>query len=300
MDKINAWVIAARLRTLPLSISGVVIGSFLALSKHAFNWKIAALALFTTLFLQILSNLANDYGDSKNGKDTKERQGPSRMVQNGTISFVEMKRMIFIFSFLSLVTGIALLKIAQINFTSVSFIVLLSLGILAIIAALTYTIGKNPYGYSGWGDVSVFLFFGLFAVAGSFYLYTGAINFSMFFPAISIGAFSVGVLNINNLRDYSDDIRTGKITMVVKLGISKAKVYHICLLSLAIVFSLLYVIINHSKIITYLYVVSFIPIIIHTFNIVKAHNVNMFDKELKKIALSTILFSIIFGICINL
>jgi 1,4-dihydroxy-2-naphthoate octaprenyltransferase len=298
MNKTKAWIHAARLRTLPLSVSGVVVGSFMALSNRVFDWKILVLALFTTLFLQVLSNLANDYGDSKNGKDTKDRQGPVRMVQSGIISLAEMKKMIFVFCILSLLSGILLIKTAHINFTSISFFILLALGILAIVAALTYTIGKNPYGYSGWGDVSVFMFFGLFSVIGTYFLYAGSISLHTYFPAIAVGALSVGVLNINNLRDYNTDKQTGKITMVVKLGIPKAKIYHIILIIIALVFSIFYMIINKTQPLSYLYLVVTIPLIIHILKIIKASNADMFDNELKKLALTTLAFSIVFGICI--
>lgn len=299
MSKTKAWIKAARLRTLPLSVSGVVVGSFMALSKQVFDWQIAVLALFTTLFLQILSNFANDYGDSKNGKDNNQRLGPMRMVQSGIISFAEMKKAIFVFSFLSLLSGVLLLKSAHINFTSISFFVLLSLGILSIVAALTYTIGKNPYGYKGWGDLSVFLFFGLFSVMGTYFLYSGVMNLFILFPAISVGTLSIGVLNINNLRDYDNDKQTGKITLVVKLGIEKAKVYHVFLIAIAIVFALIYLILSKSQALSYLYLISIIPLIKHVLNIIKASNADMFDKELKKLALATLFFSIVFGICIN-
>jgi 1,4-dihydroxy-2-naphthoate octaprenyltransferase len=300
MGKLNAWITAARLRTLPLSISGVVMGTFMAISTHNFSWQILTLALLTTLFLQVLSNFANDYGDSKNGKDTKERQGPSRMVQSGLISLPEMKNMIIVFCLLSFVSGVLLIKTANINFTSISFLVLLSLGVLAIAAALTYTIGKNPYGYSGWGDISVFLFFGLFSVVGSYFLYAGEVRVSIFLPAIAIGCFSVGVLNINNLRDCNDDKRTGKITMVVKLGIEKAKLYHISLIIIAIILSLVYLIINRFGVLSYVFIIVIIPLVKHISNIAKANTPDMFDKELKKLALTTLAHSIIFGICINI
>ena len=205
MTKIKAWITALRLRTLPLSISGVITGSLIALSKSIFDWKVFFLALTTTLFLQILSNLANDYGDNQNGADNPDRIGPERMVQSGVISAREMKRMIVLFAAMASVSGVSLLLISHLVLFSVSFFVLLILGILAIWAALNYTIGNNPYGYSGWGDLSVFIFFGLLSVAGTYYLHAGEISIDIFLPAISIGALGVGVLNINNMRDHEND-----------------------------------------------------------------------------------------------
>ncbi|HEX2934380.1 MAG TPA: 1,4-dihydroxy-2-naphthoate octaprenyltransferase, partial [Bacteroidales bacterium] len=232
MSKTKAWIEAFRLRTLPLSISGVLVGSFIALDKDVFNWKIFALAITTTLFLQILSNLANDYGDSKNGKDNEDRLGPVRAVQSGVISLPEMKRMILLFCLLSLISGVSLIFTSGIPLFSSSFLILLLLGLVSIWAALYYTIGNNPYGYSGWGDLSVFIFFGLFSVLGTFFLFAKVISAHIVLPAISVGAFSVGVLNLNNMRDYSNDKLTGKRTIVVSMGESYAKYYHIFLLCL--------------------------------------------------------------------
>ena len=174
------------------------------------------------------------------------------------------------------------------------------MGILAIWAALTYTIGNNPYGYSGWGDLSVFLFFGLLSVIGTYYLYTGEITPDVFLPAISIGALSVGVLNINNMRDHDNDRASGKNTVVVKIGISKAKYYHTALLATALTASLLYVFLNHIHYPGYLFILILVPLIKHLLHIFHFQNPALFDKELKKLALITILFSLAFGTGINI
>ena len=300
MTKTKAWITALRLRTLPLSISGVITGSLIALSKSIFDWKVFCLALTTTLFLQILSNLANDYGDNQNGADNLGRIGPERMVQSGVISAKEMKRMILLFATMASVSGVSLLLISHLEIFSVSFFVLLILGILAIWAALTYTIGNNPYGYSGWGDLSVFLFFGLLSVIGTYYLYAGEITIDIFLPAISIGALSVGVLNINNMRDHDNDKAAGKNTVVVKIGVSKAKYYHTALLATALIASLLYMFVNHIYYPGYLFVFILIPLAKHLLHVFHFQNPSSFDKELKKLALITILFSLAFGTGINI
>jgi 1,4-dihydroxy-2-naphthoate polyprenyltransferase len=300
MTKTLAWIKAFRLRTLPLSVSGVIVGTFIALSRNAFEWKIFLMAIATTLFLQILSNLANDYGDSKNGKDNAGRIGPERTVQSGAITLPEMKRMILLFCILSLLSGVFLLLISHIILYSPSFFVLFGLGLLAIWAALSYTIGKNPYGYSGWGDLSVFIFFGLFSVTGTCILYTGTISPDIFFPAASVGAFSVGVLNLNNMRDYENDKSTGKKTLVVKMGTIKAKIYHSLLLSTTVVSSILYITINRVSIWGGMFLVVSVPIILHVKRISKIQEYVLFDKELKKLALIALLFSMVFGIGINL
>lgn len=299
MMKTQAWINAFRLRTLPLSVSGVMVGSFIALSNHQFDIIIFVLAIATTLFLQILSNLANDYGDTKNGKDNADRLGPLRMVQSGIISLSEMKVMIVIFSLLSLISGVLLILVSHIVVFSASFYVLLGLGLLAIWAALTYTIGENPYGYSGWGDISVFLFFGLFSVAGTTFLYAGSITPDIFLPAIAVGSFSVGVLNLNNMRDYSSDRNSGKVTLVVKMGPEKAKIYHKILIYIPVAATILYLLINKNYG-GYISLVVLIPVYLHSRRISKIQEASLFDLELKKLALTALLFSVVFGIGINL
>ena len=300
MTKLKAWVHAFRLRTLPLSLSGVLMGSFIALSKRVFEWHIFSLAVATTLFLQILSNLANDYGDSKNGKDNAQRIGPTRAVQSGIISLPEMKGMILLFCLLSLISGISLILISHIHLFSSSFFILLFLGLISIWAALSYTIGDNPYGYSGWGDLSVFIFFGLFSVTGTSFLFASSFSINTFLPAISVGAFSVGVLNLNNMRDYENDKNTGKKTMVVKMGAQKAKIYHIALLSICVLSSLIYIIINNIGKQGYIFLIILVPIAFHVKRILDIKDAALFDKELKILALIALFFSIVFGIGINL
>lgn len=299
MASVKAWITAFRLRTLPLSVSGVITGSFLALSHSVFNGQIFVLAIITTLLLQILSNLANDYGDTQNGADNEGRLGPARMVQSGAVAPQQMKRMIILFSVLSFISGVSLILLSNIQVTTVSFWVLLSLGILSISAALKYTMGRNPYGYIGLGDLSVFLFFGLFSVAGTYYLYSGTISVSIFLPAIAIGALSAGVLNINNMRDYENDSKTGKITLVVKLGLNKAKYYHSSLLAIAFIAGFYYLIVTDSRHYLWFYL-YLLPLFIHSRSIYNAQNHTDVDKELKKLALITLLFAFYFGILINL
>jgi 1,4-dihydroxy-2-naphthoate polyprenyltransferase len=300
MTKTQAWIKAFRLRTLPLSVSGVLMGSFIALKEHVFEIPIFVLAIATTLFLQILSNLANDYGDSKNGKDNAGRLGPLRTVQSGAITLSEMKQMILAFCLLSLASGISLIFISHIQLFSTSFFVLLFLGLIAIWAALYYTIGKNPYGYSGWGDLSVFIFFGLFSVLGTFFLFAKDILPDTILPAIAVGAFSMGVLNLNNMRDCTNDKITGKKTMVVKMGVDKAKYYHFFLLSLPVLSSLIYLMLNQNLWYAYIFLVMVVPIGLHARRIRKIHNPTLFDKELKVLAIIALSFSLVFGICINI
>ena len=222
------------------------------------------------------------------------------MVQSGVISAKAMKGMIALFVMMASVSGGALLLVSRLTLFSESFFVLLALGILAIWAALTYTMGNNPYGYSGWGDLSVFMFFGLFSVIGTYYLYAGGITVDIFLPAVSIGTLSVGVLNINNMRDHENDKATGKNTVVVKIGLSNAKYYHTALLATAMLASLLYVFVNHMYYPGYLFVFILIPLTKHLLHILHSRNPSLYDRELKKLALITVLFSLAFGTGINI
>jgi 1,4-dihydroxy-2-naphthoate octaprenyltransferase len=198
------WVSAFRLRTLPLALSSIMMGGFLAASVNAFQWDIFLLCISTTIFLQVLSNLANDYGDSIHGADSVDRKGPSRAVQSGKISANQMKTGIIVFVLLSLISGVSLLFVAfGLNWNAILFF--LGLGILSILAAIAYTVGKRPYGYAGLGDISVFIFFGLIGVLGSLYLFIHELKWEYILPAISCGVFAVGVLNINNIRDIESD-----------------------------------------------------------------------------------------------
>ncbi|WP_291785670.1 1,4-dihydroxy-2-naphthoate octaprenyltransferase, partial [Cecembia sp.] len=206
-SKKQAWMHAIRLRTLPLALSCIFMGSFLAAYTGHLRWEVLILAALTTVFLQILSNLANDYGDSVHGADSVERKGPIRAVQSGLISLKEMKRAMFILAGLSLLTGLVLLYVAVQNW--VTFSLFLFLGLLAIWAAISYTSGKNPYGYVGLGDLSVFLFFGLLGVAGTYFLHSLSLSWSILWPAFSLGCFSTAVLNINNIRDIESDQKAG-------------------------------------------------------------------------------------------
>ena len=220
---IKPWIAAARLRTLPLALSSIITGSACAVYYGNFKWSIAIFAALTTILLQILSNYANDYGDAISGKDNAGRIGPKRAVASGEISKESMKKAVITFSTLSLITGIILLFLA---FESSLFIVLfLLIGFAAIAAAIKYTVGKNPYGYNGLGDLFVFIFFGIVGVFGTYFLFSKQLDFMVLLPAVCIGFLSVAVLNFNNMRDIENDANTGKITLAVKLGLANAKIY---------------------------------------------------------------------------
>ncbi len=293
----NSWVSAARPRTLPLALSSILMGNFLAAAANQFDWAIGALACLTTILLQVLSNLANDYGDAVNGKDTDARVGPARAVQSGAISAEAMRRAMRLFALLSLGAGVGLLYVALQNATAQTFWVFLGIGVSAIVAAVTYTAGKNPYGYVGLGDLSVLVFFGWVGVLGSYYLQTQRIDFTLLLPASSCGLFAVGVLNLNNMRDIESDALTGKRSIPVRLGRAKSVVYHWLLLLIGMACSVGFLFINQpTKPIQWLFLLSF-PLFIRNGMVVsKTQNPRDLDPYLKQMALSTLLFVLLFGI----
>jgi 1,4-dihydroxy-2-naphthoate octaprenyltransferase len=297
--QIKAWLSAFRLRTLPLAFSSIITGSAIAYYHLSFNLSIFILALLTTLFLQILSNLANDYGDGLSGVDNENRVGPQRAVQSGKISLNHMKKAMIVFVLLSLDTGIPLVIIGTKSIGINWLIGFLTLGITAIIAAIKYTAGKNPYGYKGWGDVFVFLFFGLVGVMGTYFLHTQNFKFDTVFPAISIGCFSAAVLNLNNLRDIENDKACGKNTLAVKLGWEKGKIYHYGLILTGIISIIYWGFINHFVSLNYLIIL--LPLLFFAFHlrtVFRATESKQMDAELKKVALSTFLLAILFFVSI--
>ena len=224
--KIKAWISAFRLRTLPLSLSGIILGSFIAFKIGEWNSLIFIFSVLTTVLFQIVSNLANDLGDTLKGADNEGRVGPVRSVQSGEIKVGEMKIAVAIFSLLSLISAGILIYLASISLTFNLIMTYLILAVLCVVAALMYTIGKKAYGYNGLGDLFVFVFFGLVSVLGVYTLYTNDFDVLNFLPAIAIGFLSTAVLNLNNMRDQVNDKQVSKNTLVVKIGSEKAVKYH--------------------------------------------------------------------------
>jgi 1,4-dihydroxy-2-naphthoate octaprenyltransferase len=296
MGKINSWISAARLRTLPLSISGIIVGTTIAVSEGVFNIIIFSLALATTLGLQVLSNFANDYGDGVKGTDNEDRVGPQRALQSGLITQKEMLQGIIITAIVTLLFAILLIYVAFGKENLGYALFFFFLGIAAIAAAIKYTVGKSAYGYRGLGDVFVFIFFGLVAVYGSYFLYAHQWNWLVLLPAFSIGFLSMGVLNLNNMRDRASDEKAGKITLVVKLGAKRAKNYHYALILGAILCLVLFTVLNLKSINDFLYLPAFIPLILHLKRVVENENATLLDPELKVLALSTFATAVLFGL----
>lgn len=289
------WLAAFRLRTLPLALSSIGMGSFLAASNGSFNVEIFSLCALTTIFLQILSNLANDYGDSVNGADHAEREGPSRAVQSGEISLSQMKMAMVIFIILSLISGISLLYVSfGLNWKIFLFFFVVGIG--AILAAIAYTAGKKPYGYIGLGDISVFIFFGLVGVLGSYYLYAQSLSWQLFLPATSCGLFSVAVLNINNIRDIESDKTAGKFTIPVRIGRRAAVKYHIVLIMTGVIAAIIYTALNFESYFEFSFIAA-LPIFGMNIKAVRTKmKASEIDPYLKQMALATLLFVILFGL----
>jgi 1,4-dihydroxy-2-naphthoate polyprenyltransferase len=290
----KAWLHAFRLRTLPLALSSILMGAFLAGAVGTFQWSIFLLCVFTTVLLQILSNLANDYGDSIHGADHSERKGPLRAVQSGAISAQQMKSAVTLFVLLSLASGISLLLVSfGLNWGALLFF--LGLGVLSIAAAIAYTVGKKPYGYAGLGDFSVLIFFGLVGVMGSFYLFNKSITWLQTLPALSCGFFSIAVLNINNIRDIESDQMAGKFSIPVRIGRRKAIIYHWILLASGVASSIAFMALTYQSSFQFIFCIVIILFLRNGLAVSQKPSEEL-DPYLKQMALSTLLFVVLFGV----
>lgn len=296
MPSLKSIIQAARLRTLPLSVSGIIVGTFLAYSHGFFDWKILIFSLLTTIGFQVLSNFANDYGDGIKGTDNIDRIGPTRAIQSGAITQKQMLKILYISTFLTLLISFTLVFISFGKDNFIYIILFMVLGIASIVAAIKYTVGNNAYGYSGFGDLFVFLFFGLLSVVGSYFLYAKKLDWTIFLPAVSIGLLSVGVLHLNNMRDRNSDSIAHKNTMAVKLGVEKSKKYFFYLIGFSLVFALFYVNFHFKSIGQFLFIIAYFPIGTQLRRVLKNKDPKDLDPELKILALSTFFFSILFGL----
>ncbi|MDU1905427.1 MAG: 1,4-dihydroxy-2-naphthoate octaprenyltransferase [Dysgonomonas sp.] len=301
MASINSWISALRPRTLFLAVASAICGNGIAYTTGRFNILICILTILTATFLQLLSNMANDLGDYQHGTDiTGERVGPTRTVQSGAITPKEMKTAIAIAMFFSLVIGGLLIYEAS-QFMNVWYMLLfLFLGMMSVWAAIKYTAGHNPYGYKGLGDIFAFVFFGLVAVVGTFFLHVHKMTPQPWLPAIGIGLFTAAVLNVNNMRDMDNDQNSGKMTLAIRLGYSKAKLYHAFLTFGGIACFSIYSIIYSTQWYQYIYLITSLFFILIFFNIYKTTDKKLLDPYLKQTSIATFVLSIVFTICINL
>jgi 1,4-dihydroxy-2-naphthoate polyprenyltransferase len=294
--QLKPWITAARLRTLPLTISNILLGSLLAYHQEKFNITIFLLGLATAVLLQILSNYANDYGDFVNGADEKRVSKYERALQSGKISPGQMRRMLIILTVLTFVTGISLIASAAGALGTVALVVFVATGILCIIAAITYTIGKKPYGYIGMGDIAVFIFFGIVGVCGIYVLQTQQWDWSVLLPASSFGLLSMGVLNINNIRDAESDRISGKKTLVVRIGPEKAKIYHAWLIKIAVLLGIVSTLLDYHSAFQWLYLLSIPFFIMGIHSVRTSRDPSMLDDELRNLSLTTFFYSVTYGV----
>lgn len=291
---IKAWLHAFRLRTLPLALACIGMAGFLAAAADQFDLLLFVLCCLTTILLQILSNLANDYGDSVNGADHADRKGPMRAVQSGIISVAQMRKAVVVFVLLSLVCGLSLLWFSF-GWNWRALALFFGLGLLSIAAAIGYTVGKKPYGYIGLGDISVLIFFGLVGVMGSYYLFTHSVTWMELLPAISCGVFSIAVLNINNIRDIDSDRSAGKFSIPVRIGKPKAVTYHWVLLIIGLASAIVYTLLQYQSPWQFLFLVT-VPLFIKNGLSVQNRPSTELDPFLKQMALTTLLFVLLFGL----
>lgn len=297
-SKLKIWLQAARLRTLPLSISGIIVGNGLAYGNDRFSLVILVLSLATTIAFQVLSNFANDYGDGVKGTDNESRIGPARVLQQGLLTRAQLKKGIQICAVVSLVFAFALIYVAFGTSDLQYSLIFVLLGIASVVAAIKYTVGTNAYGYKALGDLFVFLFFGGVSVLGSYFLQVHEFQIELILPATAMGLLSVGVLNLNNLRDLHTDKEVNKITMAVLLGASLSKAYHAFLLIGAVLTAVFYVKMDIQP--AYLFMIAVLPMMIHLRRVLGYTDPQEFDPELKRLALCTFLFAILFAIGQNL
>lgn len=293
MNYTKAWILAMRLRTLPLASACVLLGSSLAVDRLSLNWSIFGWTLTTALFLQVLSNLANDYGDYTKGTDDDGRIGPERALQSGAITKKAMLTGILLTTLVSLGSGIYTLFLAFGSLLHPWALTLLAIGILSIAAAISYTMGKRAYGYSGLGDLAVFIFFGVVGVGGSYVLQVKTLHLDIVLPTVAIGLLSVAVLNLNNLRDIENDREHGKRTIPVKIGLENGKFYQVAL----IIAAWMCLTVWWIKSFQFQFEIAlFLPAIIFTKHLKTALGIQdpkLFDPELKKVALGTFAISAI-------
>lgn len=296
MKTIGPWIRAMRLRTLPLAIASVLTGNFLAIGEGEYRLLVLVLSLTTAILLQILSNLANDYGDAVKGVDDAHRKGPERTVQSGVITPAGMKVAMVVMALLTLASGSWLVVEGTRGLHPNAGLLFFGVGFAAIAAAIKYTVGKNPYGYAGFGDLFVFLFFGIVGVAGPYYLQTHQFSVPVLLPAVGIGLLSAGVLNVNNMRDREMDARSGKITLAVRLGEWGARLYHLFLLLGGMGAVVTYTFLYFENPYEWLYLVGIPLFFLHLWNVyTRKDSEEALDKELRKLAISTFLLSVMFS-----
>ncbi len=294
-NTIKPWIAAARLRTLPLALSGIVLGSLLAKADGNGSWVIFGLCVVTATLYQIVSNFANDLGDGIRGTDSK-RDGEVRMVGSGQITPGAMKRAVAVSSAVALLCSALLIWLALDRLGGHLLAVFSALAVLSVLAALGYTLGKKPYGYMRLGEVMVFFFFGWVAVAGTYTITTGVFNPNILWPASAVGLLAAGVLNLNNLRDIHTDVNHGKKTVANALGFRYARVYHYILIILALDCIFVYNWLSDTNWTRNLFFLAIPALLLHMLKVSKLQKPREADPLLKDLALSTLALSVLLGL----
>jgi 1,4-dihydroxy-2-naphthoate polyprenyltransferase len=296
LTKREAWIAAMRPQTLPLAIACISVGAFLAAARGAYRWEIVTLCITTAVLLQILSNLANDYGDAAHGADAAGREGPLRVVQSGHITPRAMRQAMGLFALLSALSGLGLVWLAFGAEGLLLVISFLLLGTLAIGAAVTYTAGRKPYGYAGLGDIAVLIFFGWVAVLGTYFLQAQSLDWRLWLPATAMGLLSVGVLNVNNIRDIESDNKAGKQTIPVRMGRERARIYHTGLLVTAVLLTLVYVLFDYHTLWQFLFLLSTPFLLSNIRGIWQGKQPAQIAPYLKQMVLASLIFALTFGL----
>lgn len=291
---LKASIKSMRLRTLPLSLAGVILGVTLAADKTDVSPWTAALIFLTTVCLQILSNLSNELGDTLSGTDSADRQGPKYALGSGDMTVGDIKKLIGIFIVLCIVSGLAMIQVSFGSLFKTESICLEVLGAAAIVGAMKYTLGKNPYGYRGLGDMSVFIFFGLVSVLGGYYVAARELpSLIMLLPASAIGCFSVGVLNVNNIRDMKTDA-VNRVTVAIKLGMKGARIYQTILVTLGWALILVFCAVYDFAPGHYIFIIT-LPLYIKHLQGVWTRSERALDPMLPMLVISTFFLSILAG-----
>ena len=291
---LKACLRSMRLRTLPLSLAGIVLGVLLAAKVCDYDLTTVVLLALTTVCLQILSNLSNELGDTLSGTDRSDRQGIHYSIQDGEMTVPEMKRLIGCFAVLSCLVGFAMVWRAFGTVLAPLPAAFLALGAAAVWAAMHYTLGKHPYGYRGLGDFFVFIFFGLATVCGGYFLTSLLWDWRILLPAASIGCFSVAVLNVNNIRDMKSDAET-RTTVALKLGLRRARIYQTVLIAAGWVLMTVYAVQNAQGWVSFMYVVSLPGFLTHLRGVWTRED-RALDPMLPLLVVSTFTFALFAGI----
>jgi 1,4-dihydroxy-2-naphthoate octaprenyltransferase len=303
------WIKAARLRTLPLSLSGIIMGAFIAKWRlygegGSWDWRIFALALLVTLLYQVLSNYANDYGDGVKGTDAKRvTEAEARAVASGKITAKQMKNAVIVLSILSFAATVALLYVAFIPDYMNEFYIFIGLGVASILAAIGYTVGKKPYGYMGLGDIFVFIFFGLVSVCGSYFLFTKSFSWDMLLPGTAIGMMSMAVLNLNNMRDIESDKLSGKNSFALRIGFKNAMIYEMILLQLPLILILMFLAVNGffqtQNYYVFIVMILMLPLMKIRRQIMAVKNPRELDPFLKQVGIMTFMMAVLTAVGLN-